>query len=88
MNIKIKLSQVLQQFTEQREVVEVKGSTVNECLDDLIRQYPETKKRLFNKDGALLVLFFLNGENVYKNDLSRPVADGDELYIVPIFAGG
>ena len=88
MSIKIKLSQVLQQFTDSQDVVEVNGSTVNECLDDFVRQFPEMKKRLFNKDGALLILIFLNGETVYKNSLNKPVADGDEIYLVPIFAGG
>jgi len=30
----------LQQFTNNQDVVEVNGSTVGDCLDDMVRQYP------------------------------------------------
>ena len=88
MSIKIKISQILRQFTKNQDTVEVNGSTVGECLDDLIRQFPDTKKWLFDKNGILLALILTNGETVYQKDLNRSVADGDELSLVLIVGGG
>ena len=88
MTIKIKVSQILRQFTKDRDTVEVNGSTVGECLDDLVRQFPDIKKWLFDKNGILLVLIFTDGETIYQKDLNRPVADGDELHLILIVGGG
>lgn len=88
MSVKIKVSQVLRQFTKNRDTVEVNGGTVGECLDDLIRQFPDTKKWLFDKDGRLLALMLISGETIHQKELDRPVAGGDELHLVLIFGGG
>jgi len=88
MSIRIKMSQILRQFTEDQDTVEASGSTVGECLDDLVRQFPEIKKGLFDKNGILLVLILINGEAVYQKDLNKPVANGDELHLIRIVGGG
>ena len=88
MSVKIKLSEILRQFTENQDTVEVDGGTAGECLDDLVRQFPETKKWLFDKNGILLVIIIIDGETVYQKDLNRPVADGDELRLVLVVGGG
>jgi len=88
MSVKIKVSQILQQFTKNQDTVEVNGGTVGECLDDLIRQFPDTKKWLFDKDGRLLALMLINGETIHQKELDRSVADGDELHLVLVFGGG
>jgi len=82
------MGQILRQFTEDRDTVEVSGSTVGECLDDLVRQFPETKKWLFDKNGILLVLILIDGEAVYQKGLNKPVVDGDELHLIRIVGGG
>ena len=88
MSVKIKVSQVLRQFTKNQDTVEVNGGTVGECLDDLIRQFPDTKKWLFDKDGRSLALMLISGETIHQKELDRPVAGGDELHLVLIFGGG
>jgi len=88
MTIKIKVSHILRQFTKDQDTVEVNGSTVGECLDDLARQFPDIKKWLFDKNGILLVLILTDGETIYQKDLNRPVADGDELHLILIVGGG
>ena len=88
MSIKIKMSQILQQFTRNEDTVEISGSTVGECLDDLIRQFPDIKKWLFDKNGILVALIIINGETAYPKDLNRPVADGDELNLIRTVGGG
>jgi len=76
------------QFARNRRPVEVNGRTVRECLDDLIRKFPDSKKWLFDKNGEMQVLVILNGEDIYQKDLERVVADGDELELVLIVGGG
>ena len=84
MPIKVKFKQ----FAKNRRPVEVSGMTVRECLDNLARKSPESKKWLFDKNGIIQVLVTLNGEDIYQKDLKRVVADGDELELVLIVGGG
>jgi molybdopterin synthase sulfur carrier subunit len=91
MSVKVNISYPhLQQFTDNKDVVEVNGSTVGECLDHLVSQFPGIEKGLFNEHGQLLnyVYFFINGEAAYPTDLAMPVKDGDELVIALMLAGG
>jgi molybdopterin converting factor small subunit len=69
---------------------EVNGSTVGDCLDNFVRQYPGTKKRLFDKNGKLLryVEIYVNGETTYPEELARQVNDEDEISIVYLISGG
>jgi len=89
-SIKIHVLSSLQPFTNNQEVIEAKGRTVGECISQLIKQYPEIEKRLFDKNGKLLsyVGLYVNGEDIYPEDLVKPVKDGDELYILHIIGGG
>ena len=80
----------LQQFTDNQEVVKVNGSTVGECLDHLVKQFPGIEKGIFDERGQLLnyVYFFINGKGDYPTDLAKPIKDGDELTIALLLAGG
>ncbi len=88
MSVKLQIGQILQRFTNNQETVAVKGSTVAECLDDLTKQFPETKQWLFDRNGILMVLILHNGETVYQKDLKRKVKNGDELKLTLIVGGG
>ena len=91
MSIKVDIPYFLQSLTNDVEVAEVNGSTVGECLDDLIRQYPQTKNWLFDRNGTLLVFIRINSEDTaihHRDDLSRPVKNGDELYLYLLLGGG
>ena len=90
MTIKVHLYSSLQQFTNNRNMVEVSGSTIGECLDDLVEQFPKIKPVLFDKDSKLLGHIFtsVNLKSAYPEELAKVVNDGDELYIALIIAGG
>ncbi|MFC2072709.1 MoaD/ThiS family protein [Chloroflexota bacterium] len=90
MGIKIVIPSVLRPFTNNMEVVEVKGSSVSGCLDHLVKQFPDIEKRLFAENDELnsYVGIYVNGENAYAEGLAKPVEDGDELHIVYIVDGG
>jgi molybdopterin converting factor small subunit len=90
MSVRVNIRSTLAHFTNGQAVVEVKGSTVGQCLDDLVKQFPKAKRVLFYKDGGLrnYVEVYINQESAYPDELAKPVRDGDELDIVLVFAGG
>ncbi len=90
MSIKIDIPSYLQPFTNDMEVIEVNGSTVGECLNYLVKQFPSIEKMLFTKTGKLLgyVGIYVNGEDAYPEELAKPIKDGDGLHILYIIGGG
>lgn len=71
-----------------REVV-VSGVTVQEALADLCTQHPTLQVRLFDEQGRLRrhVLCVHNGRATRLVE-PEPLADGDELAILPAVSGG
>ncbi len=90
MSVKIDIPSYLQPLTNNMEVVEVNGGTVGGCLDHLVKQFPDIEKMLFAKNGKLFdyVGIYVNGEDAYPEELTKPVKDGDELHILYIIGGG
>jgi len=70
--------------------VEASGATVGEILGDLTSRHPALRERLF--DGEELRRFinvYVNNEDIrYLDELATPVANGDEVSIIPAVAGG
>ena len=90
MSVSINIHPILQHFTGDQNMVEVSGSTVGQCLEQLVTRFPEVRERLFDKEGKLFdhIEIYVNGESTYPEELSRTVKDGDELHIIMIIAGG
>ncbi len=90
MSVKIHLNPALYYSINSQEVVMVSGKTVGECLNHLVKQFPDIEKMLFAKNGKLLgyVGIYVNGEDAYPEELAKPVKDGDELDILYIIGGG
>ena len=80
----------MQSLTDNNGVVELNGSTVGECLNHLVEQFPRIKKQLFSKEGNLFenIIISINGESAYPEQLAKPVKDDDELKIVLLIGGG
>jgi len=80
----------LQQFTNHQESVEVDGSTVGECLGNLVRRFPGVEKEILDEHGQLLshVFCYVNGKAVYPTILTDGVREGDEIMIALLLAGG
>jgi len=89
-SITVKFHQTLRHLTNNQVTAEVRGTTVGECLKDLVRQFPGIKKKLFDKKGKLLnyVDVYVNLESSYPEELAKPVKDGDTLSITLMIAGG
>ena len=90
MGRKINIPSFMQSFTNNMRVVEVNGSTVGECFNHLVKQFPIMKKQLFSKNGNLFenIIISVNGESAYPEQLTKPVKERDELNIVLISGGG
>jgi molybdopterin converting factor small subunit len=90
MSVEIELSPIFARYSNNQLNIKVEGSTVGECLNDLVKQFPKLKKVLLNKEGKLQHGFevYINGENVYPMAMKKPVRDGDKLNIVFLIHGG
>jgi len=88
MGIKVRISSLLSQYSNNQRIAEVNGDTVGECLKHLVEQFPKLK--LFDKDGKLFAYLgiYVNGESAYPEELDKPVKDGDELSIILMIGGG
>jgi molybdopterin converting factor small subunit len=88
MAVTIKLNLPLQRLVGNQEIFEVSGSTVKQCLDDLVRQIPEAKRYIYNNDGSLALLFLLNNEALDDQDVNYSLAENDELWLLSVVSGG
>ena len=90
MSVEIELSPIFARYSNNQLNIKVEGSTVGECLNDLIRQFPNIEKMLLNKYGKLQHAYdvYINGESAYPMEMKKPVKDGDKLSIVFIIHGG
>jgi sulfur-carrier protein len=69
----------------------VDGGTVGEALDALFARHGELRDRLSDGDGRLrrFVNVYVDGEDIRFGDgLETPVADGQEIQVLPAVAGG
>jgi sulfur-carrier protein len=87
--IEISLHKTHRRYTDGKEIVEVEGKTVGECLQSLVKKYPPLDKEIF-KNGKLnsLIEVYLNGASAYPNELAKPVKDGDKISLVYMLASG
>jgi sulfur-carrier protein len=90
MSTEVRIPTILRSHTDGAKVVEGKGGTLGELLDDLEGRHPGLRERLV--DGEQLRRFvnvYLNDEDVrFLGGLGTPVADGDTVTVLPAVAGG
>ncbi len=90
MSITVNIHQALRHLINNQATAEVSGTTVGECLADLVRRFPGIEPKLFNKKGKLLnyIDIYVNLESSYPEELAKPVMDGDKLSVTLMIAGG
>ena len=90
MAIRVQIPTPMREQAGGKADVEVTGTTVQAALDDLVRQYPGLKSKLF--DGGKLrpyINVFVNDEDIrYLDDLDTKVSDGVVVALIPAVAGG
>jgi molybdopterin converting factor small subunit len=91
MSIKVKIAPLLQEYADIPDTVEVSGNTVGQCLDDLIKQYPESGNWLFDQNSLLKVLVSINNVETVtfdKEGLNKALKTNDELHVIAVISGG
>ena len=87
----VRIPPVLRAQAGNNKKVEVTGATVGAALESLLEQYPGLREQVFTDDGALnrFVNVYVNGRDVrYEQELATPVAESDEVILLPAMAGG
>ena len=71
-------------FPEALDDVVCRGRTVREVLGDFCSRRPELAPRVWRSDGDLWVTIAVNGDELGgRQALASPVADGDEVRLMP-----
>ena len=71
--------------------VEVEGDSIRTVVSGLIERHPSLGGQLLTDDGDLnrFVNVYVNGQDVrYLSGLDTPVAEEDEVRLLPAMAGG
>ncbi len=91
MAIEVRIPTILRTYTGGDKAVEACGSTLATLIDDLEARHPGLRGRLLEDDGSLrrFVNVYVNDEDVrFTGGLDAPLADGDEVTVLPAVAGG
>ncbi len=91
MSVRVRIPTPLRPHAGGRAAVALPGGTVRAVLDALIADAPALRPHLLTDEGSLrsFVNVYVNGEDARaRSGLETPVAEGDELAIVPAIAGG
>ena len=91
MSVSVRLPTILRTHAAGQAKVSAEGGTIGEVVGDLVRQFPGMASHLRAPDGGLhrFVNVYVNNEDIrYLEDLDTPVAENDEVSIIPAVAGG
>jgi len=91
MPVQVRIPLTLRRLTHEQELIDVQASTVAGAIDALHARYNGIRDRIMDKTGRIRgsVLVFVNEEDIrFLQNENTPLKDGDEISIVPAFAGG
>jgi molybdopterin converting factor small subunit len=83
MSIKLFLPTSLSHLSKGKDLFEVNGRTVGECLNELVGLVPVMKETLFYESGRLVpsIKVLVNQESTDVEGLAKELKDGDEIQI-------
>jgi molybdopterin converting factor small subunit len=90
MDVTIKIAALFRKFTNGQEFVKVAGNSPIECLHELEARFPKIRRWLYDKQGKLRpqIWFFVNGQKISADEMTKPLNNGDELFFVLAISGG
>ncbi len=91
MAVKVRIPSPLLKLTNNQGEVSAEGNNVKEIFDDLEKNYPGIKERVYDGEGQLrrFINIYINEEDIrFVDGESSSVKDGDEVSIIPAIAGG
>jgi molybdopterin synthase sulfur carrier subunit len=87
----VRIPSPLRRYTHGQSKVDGQGSNIFELMDNLEARYPGIKSRLCDETGNIkrYVNVFINDEEIRTlQGPETPIADKDEVSIIPAMAGG
>ena len=91
MSIKVNISRYFfGGWANESVVAEVKGNTVGQCLNHMVKVYPTIKNEIFDVNGGVAIEahIFINGESAFPDELAKPVRDEDVIDVLPMAISG
>ncbi len=91
MTAQVRIPTVLRSAMGGDSTISVEGATIGEVLGQLTSTHPSVKAQLLNDDGTLhrFLNVYVNDDDVrYLGGVDAPVANGDEITLLPAVAGG
>ena len=71
--------------------LELDGGSIRDVVGALVEQHPSLESQLLTDDGELnrFVNVYLDGQDIrYLEELATPVAEHDQIIVLPAMAGG
>ncbi|MGB9728341.1 MAG: MoaD/ThiS family protein [Thermoprotei archaeon] len=91
-NVKVKLYSIIAQRVKGSTVINIDANQVKDVINKLIDLYGATLKDLIldeNQQIKSTIGIFVNGKNIQTlNGIETKLNENDEIYILPIVAGG
>ena len=86
--MKVTVPSQLRGYTGGRAEVEAEGPDLTAVMADLDRQFPGFRFRVIDEQGRVRrhMLLFVGGER--QEDMSAPIPEGADLFIVGALSGG
>ena len=91
MTASVRIPTVLRPAMGGEALVDVEGATIGEVLESLTSSHPAIRGQILNDDGSLhrFLNVYVNDDDVrYIGGVYAPVANGDEITLLPAVAGG
>ena len=91
MAVVVRIQTPLQEFSKNRETVEVEGKNVKDALAALDAECPGMKSRLYDDEGKSrrFVNIYVNQEDIrFLQGEETSLNENDEISIIPAIAGG
>ncbi len=86
--IRISIPSQLQSYCGGANAVEAKGASVEEALRDLDARYPGIRFRIVDEQDRIRRHMRIFVGTAAVSDLSRPLANGEEILIFGALSGG
>ena len=88
--MKVYISSTLRNYFGKNSEIETTGKTIQDIIDFLTDEYPESKKILFDDNGALrrFIKIYAGDEDHTGKDKWNTQIEGDEILFLPSIAGG
>ena len=91
MTASVRIPTVLRPAMGGEALVDVEGATIGEVIESLTSSHPAIRGQILNDDGSLhrFLNVYVNDDDVrYIGGVDAPVANGDEITLLPAVAGG